>query len=545
VSGSCRSEVMISFRNLLSSSITDERLVFFIEDLDSQSWLWTECDMLSSAIQQLSAGQSCRHRIICFLQPFIDSSRYISEVRAIFENGHNSCVHNMNLSGASLQWHQNSLPSNHSRLLKALAFIQWILHSRSVLHAGKVNARGHFTTEQWHLYKGPIHALCTSFESLENDGLELSYFGQLLCEDLLSHGIHECDVLVYRKLFLDFVHNKINVQDESSYDSSFAAIPSSRSLIYFLSEHVCGDLEANVLRPAFFGLCSRQVDVPFFQENSNSNSKIKENRGKCLELKTKLQHAVNDAEQMIPDTIAEGKWESICTNIPSHLFPDLIPFLKMEGLILITSLNVVIDRIIESTSNITKYVNNEVELTFAVSQDAGHLSHGIVPLSWDPCASNAFVRYIEYLSLLQSQKKIFDFVCMQLENIADIVEEDEQRLTILSAGVAVRSFSSYIVPNFSTLLASWNQDMMSLLGKTAQLVSMKQFMMNNCDNAELLFWTPIHIFANPLRREVLSPSALHFNSIKEFVRDCISSGVEGKITNQGVNFYAMLVPVFR
>jgi hypothetical protein len=208
----------------------------------------------------------------------------------------------------------------------------------------------------------------------------------------------------------------------------------------------------------------------------------------------------------------------------------------MEGFILITSLNRIIDRILESISNILKYVNNETELSVAVSMDAGHLSLGIVPLSWDQSASNIFVQYTEYLSMLQSQKKNFDFVCMQIENISEMAEEEDQRLTILSAGVAVRSFASYIVPKFATHLASSNQDMLSLLGKTTQLNSMQQWMLDNSDRTELLFWTANHRFGNQLRREALSPSALHFQSIKEFVRDCMSANVDWRCTNQGATY---------
>jgi hypothetical protein len=536
VSSVRRTEFIDLFKNIAGTSATDARLIFLIEDLNSQSWLWTECDLLSSAIQQLSVAKNCDHKILCFLKPFMDSPRHLSEVRNIFENGSKSTVHSMKPSGAILRWHENALPFKHSRLLKALAVVQWVLNCRSVLHAGSVNALGHFVSDPWFQYKGPINSLCTSFDSLEQNNLSSSYFGQLLCEDLLSNGIHECDVLSYRKLFLDFVHHKSNFCDKCSYECSLTAMSSSTSLIYFLSEFICADLEENVLRPAFFGLCSRQVDVPFFNETSAQIPKnIKEKRGKCLELKTKLQHAVNDAEHMTPDAMSEAKWESICSKIPSHLFPELIPFLKMEGLILITSLNIIIDRILESTTNILKYVNNETELSFAVSADAGHLNLGIVPLSWDQSASNIFVRYTEYLSLLQFQKKIFDFVCMQIEKVSEMAEEEDQRLTILSAGVAVRSFSSYIVPKFANHLATSNQDMLSLLGKPFQLSTIRQWMIGDSENTKLLFWTPFHRFGNQLRREVLSPSALHFQSIKEFVRDCVTSDGDWKCTNEGAN----------
>ncbi len=359
MSSVCRSEFIDLFKNLEGRSAEDSRLIFLIEDLTNQFWLWNECDLLSLAIKQLSAAKKVEHKIVCFLQPYTDSSRHVSEVSAIFNNGSRSTVHNMMPSGASLRWHQNALPSNYSRRLKALAVVQWILNCRSVLRAGIVDARGHFASEPWLLYKGPINALCTSFDSLEGNSLTSAYFGQLLCEDLLSNGIHECDVLSYRRLFLDILHNQKHFDDESSYESSLTAISISTSLFYFLSEFLCADLEENVMRPAFFGLCSRQIDVPFFNETSVHIPKnIKEKRGKCLELKTKLQHAVNDADRLTPDKISEEKWESICSNIPPNLFPELIPFLRIEGLILITRLNITIDRILESTSNILKYINN-------------------------------------------------------------------------------------------------------------------------------------------------------------------------------------------
>jgi len=209
--------------------------------------------------------------------------------------------------------------------------------------------------------------------------------------------------------------------------------------------------------------------------------------------------------------------------------------LKMDGLILITSLNATIDRILESAANIQTYLNNDTDLTFDISSDVGHLNVGIVPLSWDQQASSIHVQYIHYLSMLQSQKKIFDFVCMQLEHLTEMSDETDQRLTILSAGVAVRSFSALVVPNFGTLLASSNQDMMVLLGKTVRLSSLQQWMISNASDSELLFWTPNHRFENQLRKEVLSPSALHFDSIKEFVRETLKSGSDWKSTNEGAN----------
>ena len=430
------------------------------------------------------------------------------------------------------------LPTNESRLLNALAVVQWILYSRFALHAGSVNACGHFPSESLLLYKGPIHSLFTAFDSLESDGLNSSDVVPLLCEDLLSNGVHEYDVLLYRQLFLDFASGKIDFDNESSFDSSFAAVPSSRSLMYHLSETVCAHLVIKVLKPSFFWLCSKQDDVAFFNENSMKFTKdIKENRGKCLELKTKLQEAVAAVERFLPDALSEQQWVSTCSKIPSHLYPDLLPFLKMDGLILITSLNKNIDKIFESTANILKYIKNETDLTFSVNADAGHLNLGIVPVSWDQFASNIFVQYLDYLRLLQTGKKVFDFVCMQLESLGDMVEEVDQRLTIISAGVAIRSFSAYIAPNFSAQMASSCQDMISLLGKTTRLASIREWAINNSDDSELLFWTPVHQFHNQLRKEVLSPTTLHFDSIQEFVRDSFKRDVDWKFANQGAPFF--------
>jgi hypothetical protein len=536
VSGFARTEIMVLFKSITTAT-TDEKLVFFIEDLSSQSWLWTESVALSTAIRHLSESPLCAHKIVCFLQPYVDSYRHVSEARAIFASGSKSSVIEMKHMCASLQWHVNALPSNQSRLLLALAVVQWIMHNRLVLRAASVNAHGHSAFETLVLYKGPINALCATFESMKSDGLTLHFFVQLLCGDLLSNGVHEFDVLLYRQLFLDFMNQKIDFHGESTFDSSLAAAPSSRSFIYFMSESVCAHLEINVLRPAFFGLCSKQIDVSFFNDTCTNNQKdIKGNRGKCLELKTKLQSAVNDVSQMLPDMISEQKWVSVCSGIPSHLFPDLHQFLKLEGLILKTSLNTAIERILGSTSSISKYVENETEMTFAVSADAGHLNLGIVPLSWDQHASSVFVRYIEYLNVLQFQKKIFDFVCLQLENLKEMTDEMDQRLTFLAASVAVRSFSAYLVPDFAAHLASSNQDMTLLLGKTNRYSTIQQWMINDSDESELLLWTPNHRFANQLRREVLSASTLHFDSIKEFIRDAISITTEGKLTNAGPNF---------
>jgi hypothetical protein len=536
VSASTKTEVVALFKNLHSVT-AEEKLVFVIEDLSSQSWLWTECSLLSTAIQQLANTPHCNHKIVCFLQPYSDSPRHISEARAIFASGSKSSVHDMRHTCASLMWHVNALPFTQSRLLKALAVIQWILHNRLVLRAGNVTAHGHSASETLVLYKGPINSLCATFESLESNHLSTSVFVQLLCGDLFYNGVHEYDVLLYRQLFLEFMDQKIDFHDENTFDSSFAAAPSSRSFIYLMSEHVSAHLEINVLRPAFFGLCSKQVDVPFFNENMAHIPKaMKANRGKCLELKTKLQTAVNDVSQMLPDTISEQKWLTICSDVPSHLFPDLHAFLKFEGSILITSLNAAIHRILESTSNILRYVKNENEMTFAVNADAGHLNLGIVPLSWDQYAASVFVQYLEYLGVLQSQRKIFDFVCVQLENLKEMTDEMDQRLTFLSASVAVRSFAAYVVPDFASHLASSNQHMMLLLGKATRLSSIQQWTITDSDEFELLFWTPKHCFANQLRREVLSPSTLHFESIKQFVRDALSSGADLKMTNEGAKF---------
>jgi hypothetical protein len=103
---------------------------------------------------------------------------------------------------------------------------------------------------------------------------------------------------------------------------------------------------------------------------------------------------------------------------------------------------------------------------------------------------------------------------------------------VLSAGVAIRSFSAYVVPNFATHLSSLNQDMMQLLGKNNHLSSIQNWMMHSSDvDAELLFWTPKQRFSNHLRREVMSPSALYFNSIKEFVRDTLNAEVDEELLN--------------
>ncbi len=536
VSGFARKEIAILFKNITTAT-TDEKLIFFIEDLSSQSWMWTECTALSTAIRDLSESPRCAHKIVCFLQPYIDSDRHVSEARSMFSSGFRSSVVEMKHMCTSLQCHVNALPSNPSRLLHALAVTQWIMNNRLVLRAGSVNAHGHSAFETLVFYKGPITALCATFESMQSDGLTLHFFVQLLCGDLLSNGVHEFDVMLYRQLFLDFMNQRIDFHGESTFDLLLAAAPSSRSFVYFMSESVCAHLEINVLRPAFFGICSKQINVSFFGDACTHNQKdIKGNRGKCLELKTKLQSAVNDVSQMLPDMISEQKWVSACSAIPSHLFPDLHQFLKMEGLILKNSLNTTIERILGSTSNISKYVENETELTFAVSADAGHLNRGIVPLSWDQHAGSVFVRYIEYLNVLQFQKKIFDFVCLQLENLKEMTDEMDQRLTFLAASVAVRSFSAYLVPDFAAQLASSNQDMTLLLGKSTRFSTIQQWMINDSDESELLFWTPNHRFANQLRREVLSASTLHFDSIKEFIRDAVSITTAGKLTNEGPNF---------
>ncbi len=533
VSGVSRPEIKVLFENLQRGT-TDENLVFFIEDLSDQSWLWTECSALSAAIQQLSEATQSTHKIVCFLQPCVDSHRYLSEARAIFASGSASSVFDVNQMCASLRWHLCALPSTQSRLLKGLAVVQWMIHHRLAMNAGSVHAFGHFAYETLVSYKGPIHALCAVFESFQNHSLSSNFYAQLLCEDLLSAGIHEHDVLLYRQLFVDFVNQKIDFQEDSTYDSSFAAAPRSSSFIYLMSESICAHLEINTLRHAFFRLCSKQVDVPFFSETLTHISKdIKENRGKCLELKTKLQTAVNDVEHMLPGPISEQTWISLCSNFPAHLFPDLHPFLKLEGLILASSLNNLIDRILESTTRISKYVKNENEMTLAVSADVGHLNLGIVPLSWDQFASSTFVRYVEFLSLLQFQKKIFDFVCGQLEQLNDMVDEEDQRLTFLSASVAVRSFSAYIVPNFASHLKSSTQDMMLLLGEKTRISSIQQWMVDNSEESELLFWTPNHRFRNQLRREVMSPSTLHLESIKEFIRDTLNANADRNSTNEG------------
>jgi hypothetical protein len=531
-----RAEIRILFKNFFTTPV-DENIIFFIEDLDNQAWLWTECDLLSMAIQQLSKPENCNRKIICFLEPHINSSRCVSEVRAIFSNGSQSSVIKVKFHCASLQMHMAALPTNQSRLLNALAVVQWIVYSRFSLHAGSVKACGHFPSESLLLYKGPIHALFIAFESLEKDGLNLSHVVPLLCEDLLSNGVHEHDVFLYRQLFLDFLSAKIDFDYQSSFDTLFAAVPSSRSLMYYLSETVCAHLTSNVVKPSFFWLCSKQDDIAFFNENATKFTKdIRESRGQCLGLKTKLQEAVNEVERMLPDALSERRWLSICSTIPLHLFPDLLPFLTMDGLILITSLNKIIDKIFESTANILKFINNETDLTFSVNADAGHLNLGIVPLSWDQYASNIFVQYLDYLRLLQNQKKFFDFVCMQLETLDEMQEEVDQRLTVISAGVAIRSFSAYIAPNFSAQIASSCQDMMLLLGKRNRIFSIQEWMINDAPNSELLFWAPVHQFHNQLRKEILSPSALQFDSIKEFVRDIFKSDVDWTLANQGAPF---------
>ncbi len=534
VSGCTRSNVSLVFKNLRTIA-ADEKIVFLIEDLSQQSWLWAECDLLGSAIRQIFTYH-LDHKIVCIMQPNHDCVRHVSEIRAIFSNGFKSYVFDVKHNCSSLRWHVNVLPENPIILLKALAVVQWILHCRSVLRAGSVDACGHSSSDQLISYKGPINGLCLTFESLKNDCLSPTYFAALLCEDLLANRVHDHDVLLYRQIFLDFMHGKIDFHAESSFDSLFAAVPSCRSLVYFISETASAYLEENVLRPVFFGLCSKQDDVPFFNESSAHIPKcMKEQRGKCFELKTKLQNAVNDVGHMLPDPISEQKWMAICTSIPVRLYPDLHPFLKMDGLILIASLNATIDRIMESVANIQTYLNNDTDLTYDISSDVGHLNFGIVPLSWDQQASSIHVQCIHYLSMLQIQKKIFDFVCMQLEHLIEMSDETDQRLTILSAGVAVRSFSALVVPNFGTLLASSNQDMMVLLGKTVRLSSLQQWMISNACDSELLFWTPNHRFGNQLRKEVLSPSALHFDSIKEFVRETLKSGIDRKSTNEGAN----------
>ena len=249
-----------------------------------------------------------------------------------------------------------ALPTNESRLLNALAVVRWILHSRFALHAGSVNAFGHFPSESLLLYKGPIHSLFTAFDSLESDGLKSSYVVPLLYEDLLSNRVHEYDVLLSRQLFLDFTSGKIDSDYQCSFDSSFAAVPSSRSLMYVLSETVCAHLVIKFLKPSFFWLCSKQDAVAFFKENSMKfTTDIKESRGKCLELKTKLQEAVAAVEIFLPGALSEQRWVSTCSKIPSHLYPDLLPVLKMDdGLILITSLNKNADKFFESTANVLK-----------------------------------------------------------------------------------------------------------------------------------------------------------------------------------------------
>jgi hypothetical protein len=340
-------------------------------------------------------------------------------------------------------------------------------------------------------------------------------------------------VIFYRRIFLDFLDGRVDFDDESSFECLISSFPRCRSLLYALTELICAYLERSVLRPAFFGLCSKQMDVPFFNDKSTQfPNNIKTKRGKCLDLKTKLQSAVDNVDSMLPDLICDQKWASICAGIPSHIFPDLHAFLHMEGLLLINSINITIGRILDSTSNILKYIKNETDMTFDVSSDAGHLSVGIVPLSWDEYASNVFVQYSDFLSLIQSQKKVFDLVCLQLESLSEIIESEDQRLIVLSAGVAIRSFSAYVVPNFATHLSSLNQDMMQLLGKNNHLSSIQNWMMHSSDvDAELLFWTPKQRFSNHLRREVMSPSALYFNSIKEFVRDTLNAEVDEELLN--------------
>ena len=123
----------------------------------------------------------------------------------------------------------------------------------------------------------PFTFHCIRF--IGSDGLKSSDVLPLLCDDLLSNGVHEYDVLLSRQLFLDFTSGKIDCDYQCSVDSSFAAVPNSRSLMYHLSETVCAHLVIKVLKPSYFWLCSKQDDVAFFKENSMKFTKdIKESR---------------------------------------------------------------------------------------------------------------------------------------------------------------------------------------------------------------------------------------------------------------------------
>jgi hypothetical protein len=298
-------EVRVLFKNVLTTT-ADEKLVLFVEDLNSLAWLWREIDLLSLFIHQASTVPHCSHKLVCFLKPYIDSHLHISEVRSIFVNGSKSCVIDMKRRCASLQLHISVLPTNQCRILKAAAVVQWVLHSRLALQAGSIDSRGHFASTSSLVYKGPIHSLCLLFESMQSSSRNSICFAQALCEDLLANGVHEQDVIFYRRIFLDFLDGRVDFDDESSFECLISSFPRCRSLLYALTELICAYLERSVLRPAFFGLCSKQMDVPFFNDKSTQfPNNIKTKRGKCLDLKTKLQSAVDNVDSMLPDLICD------------------------------------------------------------------------------------------------------------------------------------------------------------------------------------------------------------------------------------------------